>query len=123
MGEFSRIEPFVERWHECGAEILSLYRKLSKKLETGRGIQLSQHDLNILAEVGILERLAGLATDYQVRKCQERNARNRSISVASTAFVGEMTGQTSKSSGTMSKALANEVLAQAQAMLGKHASP
>lgn len=101
--------------------VLAIHRKLSKRIESGRGVALTANELVALVQVGAFQTVANAATDYQVRKCQERNARSRSISEVATDSIDAEVGQTSRSSGTMPIEAANEALAQARAMCGKPA--
>ena len=114
MGEVRRIGPALDLLLGRGAAVLKLFKKVSDKLEADRGVQLSAHDLNLLAEVGLLDLLSSLATEYQVKKCQERNERNRSTSGESSASTAAMGARTSKSSGTTSNVNASEALALAR---------
>lgn len=116
MGELTRFEQDDDLLREFGPDIFRLFEKLSRKVEAGRGIHLSPDDLDILAQFGVLKMLASLAAEYQVRKCQERNAKRRSISEAPSASIDVPTARTSKSSGTTPTDGANEALALAQAI-------
>ena len=116
MGELTQFEQDRDRLREFGPDIFRLYEKMSRKVEAGRGIHLSPDDLDILAQFGVLKMLASLATEYQVRKCQERNVKRRSISEATLASTGAPTARISKSSGTTPPDSVNEALALAQAI-------
>lgn len=94
----------------------SLHRKLSKKIESGRGVLLSADELSLLVTAGALAALAKAATEYQVRKCLKRNARPPSTDAAPSGSIAERVGRTLRSSGTTSSDDANEALAQARAI-------
>ena len=98
--------------------LLALHRKLSKKIESGRGIMLSADELNVFVAVGAFATLAAAATEYQVKKCRERNARSHA---APSTSVDEPVGRTPISSATTSIDTANEALAQARAICGRKA--
>lgn len=101
------------------AVVLALHRKLSKKLESGRGAVLTPDELSAFADVGAFGKLAEAATKYQEQLCRERNARSRSTRAAPSASIDGMAARTLESSGTMSIDAANEALAQARAICGR----
>lgn len=114
------VEPTDEPPLQRPEILLALHRKLSKKIESGRGIMLSADELNVFVAVGAFATLATAATEYQVKKCRERNARSRSINDAPSASNEARAGQSSKLSGPISIDAADEALAQARAICGRH---
>ncbi|MDV5823093.1 hypothetical protein [Sphingobium naphthae] len=100
-----------------------LLRRLSRRLEQGKGIQLSPNDLDLLVASGAYDMLTQAAADYQRNLCLQRSARSRSISGEAMRSTGAPAEPTSKSSGTTRKDAGNDPLARARTMLRKDASP
>jgi hypothetical protein len=96
--------------------LLALHRKISRKIESGRGVMLSAEELSAFVAVGAFATVAAAATEYQVKRCQERSARSRSINAAHSVSTTAPAETISKLSGTTSVEIANEALAQAQAI-------
>ena len=119
MSELSRVVAAPELLLELGADSVALYRKVSKTIEAGRSLRLTPRELFILARVGLLSMLSGLANDYQEMVCQERNVRSRFTSAAATGSIRETAEATTKSSGMTTIEDAKEALALAQAICRK----
>lgn len=101
--------------------LADLDRRMSKKIETGRGIQLSPEDLDLLVATGAYDAFRNAVAEHQRNQCLQRSARNRSTSAGIIGSTRGRTGQTSKSSGTTTSADASEALARAQAITMKRA--
>jgi len=93
-----------------------LDRRLSRKIETGKAIQLKPADLDLLVESGALDTFRQFVSEYQKRQCLERSAQNRSIPVAGSPFTEGKVG-TSRSSGTIASESVNEAQARVLAIL------
>jgi hypothetical protein len=98
-------------------------RKLSRKIDQRKTVQLSPDELDLLVDCGAWEAICKAALEFQRNQCRERNARSRSISAATSPSTEGPTGPTLKLSGTTPNANASEALAQAQAMLGAASRP
>ncbi|OWQ98359.1 hypothetical protein CDQ91_07650 [Sphingopyxis witflariensis] len=98
-----------------------LMRKLSKKIDQRRSIQLSADDLDYFVASGAWDALCKSVLEYQRNQCQERSAQNRSTSAEITNSIDDQTARTLRSSGTTTRPDANVVLADVQAMFGKAA--
>ena len=96
-----------------------LLRKLSRKLDQRRGVQLTPAELDLLVESGAYSALAQHATRFQERQCRDRSARSRSTSAAPLPSTPGPAAPTSKSSGTISPPDVNAALAQARAIAGR----
>lgn len=105
------------------ATLPDLDRRLSRKIEQGKAIQLTPEDLDLLVTTGAIDTFRRAVAEYQRNQCRERSARSRSISGGNSNSTRERVGRTSKSSGMIPPQGANEALARAQAMLGKAARP
>ncbi len=108
-----------------------LDRRLSRAIEQGRGIRLSDADLDLLAASGAYDTLhtaAGEALREQA-KCRDVQRRRGSISAVPTGWNGtdEGTGAydppSSQSSGTIPPGRASEALQRAREMSGRPARP
>lgn len=104
-----------------GPTLPDLERRLSRRIESRRSIQLSPDDLDLLVATGAYDAFRKAVAEYQRKQCLERSARSRSISGGNTSSTRAKAG-TSKSSGTIQSADANEALQQVRAMLGKGGS-
>jgi hypothetical protein len=93
-----------------------LSRRLSKKIEQHKTIQLSPDDLDLLVSTGAYAAILRATEEQQRDQCLQRSARNRSISGENINSTPETVG-TSKSSGMTKTANANELLAQVREML------
>jgi len=100
-----------------------LLRRLSRRLEQGKGIQLSPNDLDLLVARGAYAMLTQAAADDQRNLCLQRSARSRSTSGETLRSIAEPAEPISKSSGTIRSADASDPLARARTMLRKGASP
>ena len=94
-----------------------LTRRMSRKIEAGRGMNLSGDDLDLLVASGAYAVLIQASIRAQEDQCRKRDARNRSISGETSAFTGEKTEQTLKSSGTMNRRDVSEAEARVVEML------
>ena len=99
--------------------LLAMHRKLARKVESGRGMHFSADEVRALVAIGAFATVAVAATECQVRKCQERSARSRSINAALMPSTPEPIGKISRLSGMMPSDAANEALAQARAICGR----
>jgi len=97
-----------------------LDRRLSKKIESGKAIQLTPADLDLLIESGAIDTFRQFVSDYQRAKCLERNVQNRSTGGANSPSTNEP-AEISKSSGTTLSAAVSEQQARALAILTKAA--
>lgn len=102
------------------ASLSDLVRRLSRKLEGGKAIQLTPDDLDLLVVSGAYAKLCESAVEEQRGQCLQRSARNRSMSGGLTASSLAQV-ETTKSSGTMPSENASEVLAQVLQMTGRGA--
>jgi hypothetical protein len=96
-----------------------LDRRISRKLEGRKAIQLSPTDLDLLVESGAIDVFRQFVADYQRTQCRLRSARDRSINGGNTLSIVERGGPTSKSSGMTQSESASEALAQARQMCGR----
>ena len=94
-----------------------LDRRMSRKIDTGRGIQLSPADLDLLVASGAYDALRNAAAEYRKNQCRERSVRSRSINGGNTPSIRAVTEPTLKSSGTTQNESASEALARVQRML------
>ncbi|MEN2747305.1 hypothetical protein [Sphingomonas sp. T9W2] len=92
-----------------------LDRRLSRKIESGKGMQLSAADLDLFVSTGAYATFRLAVEECQRDQCRQRSARNRSTSGANTSLSAGLIEPTSKSAGTMSSESASEALARAQA--------
>lgn len=100
-----------------------LTRRMSRKIEAGRGMNLSGDDLDLLVASGAYAVLTQAAIRAQEDQCRKRDARNRSISGETSGSTGEKTGQTLKSSGTTNRQDVSEAEARAVEMLQPQKRP
>ncbi|MGE6693314.1 hypothetical protein ACQKE8_12825 [Sphingobium limneticum] len=100
-----------------------LLRRLSRRLEQGKGIQLSPNDLDLLVASGAYDMLTQAAADYQRNLCLQRSARSRSTSAETLRSTAAPAAPISKSSGTTRSDDASDPLARVRTMLRKDASP
>ena len=96
-----------------------LDRRLSRRIECEKAIQLTAADLALLVESGAIATFRHFVEKHQRDQCRARNVRSRSINGGATPSTGERTGRTSKSSGMTMIESANEALAQVHQTLGK----
>lgn len=97
-----------------------LDRRLSRKIESGKAIQLTPADLDLLIQAGAIDTFRQYVSEYQRSKCLERNAQKRSISVENFPSTLAMAG-TWKSSGTTQSGDVSEAQARVRAILNKGA--
>lgn len=114
-----------------GAELTDLDRRLSRALEQGRGIRLSEVDLDLLAASGAYDTLhaaAGEALKEQA-KCRDVQRRRDSIAAVPTGSTGtrgrtdRSEAHSSPSSGTTPTRDASEAFQRAQLMSGAGPKP
>lgn len=98
------------------SSLTDLDRRLSRKLEMRRGIQLTADDLDLLVTTGAYETFRRAVAEYQREVCLHRNEESRSITEGATASSGARTATPSKSSGTTQSESASEALARAHRM-------
>jgi hypothetical protein len=96
----------------------ALERRLSRKIETRKGIQLTAEELDLLVETGAYDTFRQAVAKFQREQCRQRSARSRSIS-GETSGSTRGRGETSKSSGTIPPESASEALARARLMSGR----
>lgn len=96
--------------------IADLQRRLSRKIDAGKTIQLSPDDLDLFVASGAYAAILRATEDFQRDQCLQRSARSRSISGENTGSMNGLAG-TSKSSGTTKSESASEVLAQVHQLL------
>ena len=96
-----------------------LDRRLSRRIDQGKGIQLTPDDLNLLVASGAYDVLHKAAAEFQRNLCRDRHARAHSIRGANSPSTAGKGGAISKSSGTMKNDDVNEALALARMMSGK----
>lgn len=101
------------------SSIADLQRRMSRKIEAGKTIQLSPDDLDLLVASGAYAAILRATEEYQRDQCLQRSARSRSTSGDNTPSIAAPIGKTSKSSGTTANDDAKEALALAQVMLPK----
>lgn len=102
------------------SSLADLDRRLSKKIEQRKAIQLTPRDLDFFIESGALDRFRQFVSDQQRAECQERNAQNRSISAANSPSTLDR-AETTKSFGTTPNQSVSEAQARVRAMLNKAA--
>lgn len=93
-----------------------LDRRLSRKLESGRGIQLSAGDLDLLVTTGAYQVFRLAVAEHQRELCQQRSGRDRYTNAGTSGSSVAKDVRPSKSSGTTPSESANEALARAQRM-------
>src|SRR5437868_5265896 len=100
-----------------------LDRKLSKKIDQHKTIQLSPAELDLLVISGAYDTFRAFVADYQRDQCQARDRQNRSTSGGPTASSSDQTERTSTSSGTTSEPDATAAAARARQMWPKRPKP
>ena len=98
-----------------------LDRRLSRKIETGKAINLTAEDLDLLVSTGAIDTFRAAVQKFQREQCRARSARNRSISGVDTPSIAGPTGITSKSSGMTNSESVSEARARALRLSGKGA--
>jgi hypothetical protein len=100
------------------ASLPDLDRRLSRKIETGKGIQLSPEDLDLFVSTGAYDTFRQAVAELQRKQCQQRNARSHSTSAAS---LPSTRGQdaTSRSSGMTTNDSVNEAQARLHAIFSR----
>ena len=102
--------------------LIDLDRKVSRALETGRGITLSPEQLDALADIGLVERLAGAKAKILLEEARWRQTRAASInaevsgSTSTVAPEGNLPAPTGISSGMIRPAGTSAERARARAM-------
>jgi len=104
------------------ASLPQLARKLSTKIETGRGVRLSAQELDLLVHHRAYAVLCEAAVESQQKQCLNRSVPNQSMSEVPFASIDVPTVPISRSSGTTSNHDANEALARARAMTKRASS-
>lgn len=99
--------------------LFDLDRRLTRKIETEKAIQITPTDLEWLVASGAIDTFRAFVAAQQRKLCAERRALRQSISEGTSASTAVQTAPTSKSSGTIQPFDANEALRQAQAMTGR----
>lgn len=77
-----------------------LDRRLSRKIETGKTIQLRPADLDLLVQSGAIDTFRKFVSEYQRDQCRARDQQSRSTSAAHTRSSSGPTAPTMTSSGT-----------------------
>ena len=103
----------------CPVTLPDLERRLSRKIEAHKGIQLTPEELDLLVLSGAYDVFRQAVAEYQRTQCLQRSARSRSISGEPSDSTAGPIEKTSKSFGTIANEDANEALALAQALTGK----
>lgn len=93
-------------------DITDLARRFSRKLDTGKGMQLDAADLALLCAIGVNDVIQQAAAKYLREQCQQRIARNRSISGGRIASIS-VPDEPLKSSGMTSHESESEAVARA----------
>jgi len=96
-----------------------LDRRLSRKIETHKGIQLTSEELDLFVESGAYDTFRKAVAEYQRNQCRNRSARSRSISGGITPSTDAPTGPTLRLSGTTASDDANAALARARQISGR----
>src|SRR3546814_20045964 len=91
-----------------------LDRRLSRRIETAKGIQLSPDDLDLLVSTGAYEIFRKAVVEHQREQCLQRSARSRSNSAANSLSIVARDDRISKSSGMTTTERASEALARAR---------
>lgn len=102
------------------SSLADLDRRLSRKIESGKAIQLTPADLDLLIESGAIDTFRQFVSQYQRAQCQNRNALSRSIG-AENSLSTHAANETSKSSGTTPSSDVSEAQARVRAILNKAA--
>jgi hypothetical protein len=97
----------------------ALERRLSRKIETRKGIQLTPDELDLLVETGAYDTFRQAVAKFQREQCRQRSARSRSIKGGNSGSIAGKGGRPSKSSGTTPPESASEALARARLMSGR----
>jgi hypothetical protein len=100
--------------------LADLDRRMSRKLEAGKGIQLTAAELDLLVATGAYAKFREAVTESQRDQCRARSARSRSISAASSGSTRAQ-GDPSKSSGMTKSKSASEAHQRLRAILNKDA--
>ncbi|MES2339567.1 MAG: hypothetical protein V4537_15860 [Pseudomonadota bacterium] len=100
------------------ATLPDLDRRLSRKIEAGKTIQLSPADLDLLVTTGAIATFRNAVAKHQRDECQKRSAGNRSTSAETSVSSHGTTDPISKSSGMMPPPDVSEALQRAQAITG-----
>lgn len=95
-----------------------LGRRLSRKIEAGKGIQLTPDDLDLLVSIGAYDVICKAIAEFQRKQCQHRSARSRSTSGGDMPSTLEKAG-TTKSSGMTKNESVSEALALARQISGR----
>ena len=101
------------------ASLFDLDRRLTRKIETEKSVQISPAELEWLVHSGAIDTFRAFVADQQRQLCNERRARRQSINAGISGSTGDQAAPTSKSSGTIARSDANEALRLAQAMTSK----
>ena len=78
---------------------LDLDRRLSRRIETGKGVRLEPEELDLLVRSGAIDVFRNYASEYQRGLCRDRDLRNRSISGDATNSTSDQIAPTTTSSG------------------------
>ncbi|KQT32506.1 hypothetical protein ASG29_12085 [Sphingomonas sp. Leaf412] len=100
------------------ASLPDLDRRFSRKIEAGKGIQLSADDLDLFVSTGAYDVFRQAVAEYQRTQCQQRNARSRSTSAANSPSTNGQ-GATSRSSGMTTSDSVSEAQARLRAILNR----
>lgn len=94
-------------------------RRMSKKIDEGREIQIKREELDIFVVSGAWKAVCDFAEQFQRDQCLARNARNRSIPGGNLSSINDPVEKTSKSDGTNQALDANEAAQRAEEIFGK----
>lgn len=95
-----------------------LDRRLSRKIESGKAIQLTPADLDLLISSGAIDTFRHFVSQFQRSQCLARNAQKQSIAEENSPSFRAQTG-TSKLSGTTPIESVSEAQARVHAILSK----
>lgn len=95
-----------------------LCRRLSRKIDAGKGTQLTAADLDLVVASGAWRTLNEACLSFEEEQCRARNARSRSISGGNSSSTLALVASSSKLSGTIPVESVSEALARARAITG-----
>lgn len=98
-----------------------LCRRLSRKIDSGKGAQLSAADLNLFVASGAWRALSEARLRFEEQQCQSRAVQSHSISERDSSSTLALVASGSKSSGTIPSESVNEALARVLAITGRDA--
>lgn len=94
-------------------QIVDLARKFNRKLDIGKGMQLSPEELALLASIGVNDLIQNAAAKLLREQCQKRVVHDLSTSAETTGSTSAPTAKTSKSRTMTQSPEESESLARA----------